>query len=111
MLKKVIILGGCGYIGTKLTKLLLNLGYRVKIIDAKWYGNYTDRNKNLIILKKDIRKVTKNDLKNYNIIVHLANIANDPSADLKPNLSWEINVLASYQLINEAIKAKISKFI
>jgi nucleoside-diphosphate-sugar epimerase len=111
MLKKVIILGGCGYIGTKLTKLLLNLGYRVKIIDAKWYGNYTERNKNLIILKKDIRKVTKNDLKNYNIIVHLANIANDPSADLKPNLSWEINVLASYQLINEAIKAKISKFI
>ena len=111
MLKKIIILGGCGYIGTKLTEFLLNLGYKVKIIDTQWYGNYTVKNKNLVILKKDIRKVTNKDLQNYNIVVHLANIANDPSAELSPNLSWEINVLASYQLVNEAIKAKIEQFI
>lgn len=111
MLKKIVILGGCGYIGTKLTEFLLNLGYKVKIIDTQWYGNYTIKNKNLVILKKDIRKVTNKDLQNYNIVVHLANIANDPSAELNPNLSWEINVLASYQLVNEAIKAKIEQFI
>lgn len=111
MLKKIIILGGCGYIGTKLTEFLLNLGYKVKIIDTQWYGNYTVKNKNLVILKKDIRKVTNKDLQNYHIVVHLANIANDPSAELNPNLSWEINVLASYQLVNEAIKAKIEQFI
>ena len=37
-------------------------------------------------------------------VVHLANIANDPSAILNPNLSWEINVLGTKKIVEQAIK-------
>ena len=44
-------------------------------------------------------------------MIHLANIANDPSVELNPSLSWEVNVLATQQLIEKSINAKIKKFI
>ena len=37
-------------------------------------------------------------------IIHLANIANDPAVDLNPTLSWEVNVLASQQLADSAVR-------
>ena len=36
---KFIITGGCGYIGTNITKHLLEKGHRVTIIDNLWFGN------------------------------------------------------------------------
>ena len=41
-------------------------------------------------------------------MVHLANIANDPSAILNPNLSWEINVLGTKKIVEQAIKKKVN---
>ena len=37
---------------------------------------------------------------------HLANIANDPAVELKPELSWEVNVLSSMKIIEFCIKSK-----
>jgi nucleoside-diphosphate-sugar epimerase len=44
-------------------------------------------------------------------VVHLANVANDPSVDLAPTLSWEVNVLATMRVVEASIKAGVSKFI
>ena len=57
---KIIILGGCGYIGSTLTKILLTAGNKVKIIDTQWFGKNLKNNKNLSIIKKDIRDPKKN---------------------------------------------------
>ena len=54
-MKNILITGGGGYIGTNLTKKLLNEGYNVTVIDTFWFGNYLQKHKNLKILKKDIR--------------------------------------------------------
>ena len=51
------------------------------------------KHKNLKIIKDDIRNIKK-FLKGIDKFIHLANIANDPSVDLAPSLSWEVNVLA-----------------
>ena len=40
-----------------------------------------------------------------------ANIANDPAVDLSPNLSWEVNVLATQQLADRAARASVKQFI
>ena len=42
-----------------------------------------------------LENIEKYNLKEFDKIVHLANIANDPGVELNPSLSWEINVLAS----------------
>ena len=41
----------------------------------------------------------------------MANIANDPSVDLKPGLSWEVNALATKIIIEKCIKDKVKHFI
>ncbi len=108
---KIIVTGGCGYVGSVLVNKLIQKHY-VKVIDNQWFGNFLPKNKNLEIEKLDIRDISdKLDLKGYDSIIHLANIANDPSVDLDPTLSWEVNVLSAKKLIEACIKNKIKKFI
>ena len=54
---KIIITGGCGYVGTELTKFLIKKGHKIKVIDAQWFGNYHQKHKNLILVKKVARKI------------------------------------------------------
>jgi len=110
-MKKILITGGGGYIGTNLVHNLLNENYKLKVIDTFWFGNYLKKNKNLQILKKDIRNLTSQDISKTDCIIHLASIANDPAAELDPGLTWNVNVLATYNLINLAVKKGVKKFI
>ncbi len=107
----ILILGGCGYTGSPLTKLLLDRGHNVKVIDIQWFGNYLKKDKKLKIEKKDIRNLVLNDFKNVDIVIHLANIANDPSVDLSPHLSWDVNVLCIKKICEYSIKQKVKKII
>jgi len=110
-IKKILITGGGGYIGTNLVQNLLEDGYQITVIDTFWFGNYLKKNKNLKILKKDMRNIVEKDVEKIDCILHLASIANDPAAELDPGLTWDVNVLATYKLINIAIKKKVKKFI
>ena len=108
---KILITGGCGYVGSALVPILLNKNYKVVVIDTQWFGINLKKHKNLKIIKLDIRKIDNFNLKGFDKIIHLAGIANDPSADLNQLLSWEINVLATQKLINLAVKYKVKHFI
>lgn len=107
----ILITGGCGYVGTELIKQLLKKKHTIINIDTQWFGNFLPKNKNLKNIKTDIREIDKIPLKNIDTVIHLAGIANDPSAILNEKLSWEINVLATKFLIEKAIKFKVKKFI
>lgn len=109
--KKILILGGGGYVGSHLTNYLLKKGYKITVLDTFWFGNKFSKRKNLKILKRDVRDIKNVSFKNYYSIIHLANIANDPSVELNPSLSWDINVFASYEIIKKAIKENVKKFI
>ena len=36
---KILVTGGCGYIGTNLVNSLLFEGHTVSVIDTQWFGN------------------------------------------------------------------------
>jgi len=108
---KILITGGCGYVGTVLTEMLLQQKYKVTVVDTQWFGNVLKKNKNLKIIKMNISNIHKLSLKKIDVIIHLANIANDPSAELNPKLTWDVNVLFTNKLINQAIKFGVKKFI
>ena len=106
-----LITGGAGYIGTKLTKHLLSKSHNVVVVDNLWFGNKHTKHKNLKIIKEDVRNFDKLNIKKIHTIIHLANIANDPTVELNPTLSWEVNVLASKIIAEHAIKNKVKKII
>jgi nucleoside-diphosphate-sugar epimerase len=110
-MKNILITGGCGYTGTLLTNDLISLGHNVTVIDTQWFGNYLKPNKNLKVIKLDIRQHDKIPLDGIDIVVHLANIANDPGVELNPELSWDVNVLATQKLLENSIKNKVKHFI
>jgi len=108
---KILVTGGCGYVGTVLIKKLLKLNYKVISIDTKWFGDYLPKNKNLTNLKLDIKNINQNHLKNVNTIIHLASIANDPMSEIDKNLSWEVSCLGTFNLLNNAAKSGVKKII
>ena len=108
---KILLTGGCGYIGTNLTKALLDLGHHVTVVDIMWFGNYLDPHKNLNIIQSDIRDIDAIPMKGIDTIMHLANIANDPTGDLNARLTWEVNALSSKFLIEKAIENNVKQFI
>ena len=59
----------------------------------------------------DIRDYDKIPIDEVDVVVHLASIANDPSVELNPKLSWEVNVLASKLIARHAVKNKVKKII
>ena len=107
----ILITGGCGYTGTVLTDSLISDGYKVTVVDTEWFGNYLNKNKNLNTIKLDIRNYDDIPLQGVDIIIHLAGIVNDPSVELNPKLSWEVNVLGGIALIEKCIDNNIKEFI
>ena len=108
---KILITGGCGFTGSVLASEMLNNGHEITVVDTQWFGNYLKPHENLNVIKADVRDISSIPLKGVEAIIHLANIANDPGVELNPTLSWEVNVLASQQLIDRAVRAGASHFV
>jgi nucleoside-diphosphate-sugar epimerase len=97
---KILVTGGCGYVGSVLVPNLASQGHELIIVDAQWFGNFLPKVNNVQVLKKHFSDITIEDLKGVESVIHLANVANDPSVELNPVLSWEVNVLHTTQLLN-----------
>jgi nucleoside-diphosphate-sugar epimerase len=109
---KILVTGGCGYVGTKLTTALLaRTSADVDVLDTVWFGNHLASNPRLRVFQRDVRQIDAFDLTGYDAIVHLANIANDPSVELNPYASWEVNVLAGMRLIDRAARQGVKHFV
>lgn len=106
----VLVIGGCGFTGSVLVNDLLADGHNVRVFDAQWFGSYLNQSERLEVFQGDIRH---DDLpmRGIDVVIHLANVANDPSVDLAPTLSWEVNVLATMRVVETAIRAGVGKFI
>ena len=60
---RILITGGAGYKGSIISERLANQGHKIKIVDTMWFGNNLKKNKNINIIKKDIRELKKKILK------------------------------------------------
>lgn len=93
--------------------MLLNKGYEVVGFDSDLYQRSTfgDGIVDIPELSKDIRDVELNDLEGFEAVLHLAGLSNDPLGNLNPNLTHEINYLASVELAKLAKQAGVPRFI
>ncbi len=112
-MKKIVITGGAGYVGSVLTPYLISKGHKITVLDLMLYGDTLKKDKNLKILKGDIRNIEllKETIKGNDVVIHLACISNDPSFELNPTLGKEINLDAFTPLVEISKNLGIKKFI
>lgn len=108
-MKKILLAGGAGYIGTELCKRLTKLDYDITVIDDLWFGNNLDPKIKLI--KKDIFSVTHKDLVDFDVVIFLAGVSNDPMAEFSPSENFIQNAACPAYLSYESKRAGVKRFI
>ncbi|MEZ5960100.1 MAG: NAD(P)-dependent oxidoreductase [Hyphomonadaceae bacterium] len=112
---KVLLTGSRGYIGTVMTPMLQKAGHEVVGLDADLYSRCTFSDGGEIVdiptIIRDTRDVRLEDVEGFDAVIHLAALSNDPLSNLNPNLTYDVNHLASVKIAELAKKAGVPKFI
>jgi nucleoside-diphosphate-sugar epimerase len=106
---KILIAGGAGYIGSALIPRLQERGYIVDVIDLLWFGNHLPSD--VKVMKKDIFDLSEDQLKEYDEVIFLAGLSNDPMAEFSPAKNFVYNASAPSYLAYIAKRAGVRKFI
>lgn len=113
----VLVTGGAGYIGAVLVPRLLRSGHRVRVLDLYAFGRHSlaavRSHPALEEIEGDIRDIdlTARALAGIDAVIHLACISNDPSCDLDPELTRDINYRAFEPLVRKSREYGVKRFI
>ena len=110
---RVLVTGDKGYIGTILVPMLQAEGHDVVGLDSDLFARCTfgDGMPDNPSIHKDIRDVQASDLEGFDAVMHLAGLSNDPLGNFKPELTYDINHMASVRLAELTKQVGIQRFI
>ena len=108
-MKKLLLVGGAGYIGTRLSNYLSEKNYDITVVDNFWFGDFINDKVNKI--KKNLWDLTPNDLEGFDAVLFLAGLSNDPMAMFRPDLNFIENSSAPVYLAFIAKQAGVKRFI
>ena len=93
--------------------MLRSFGHDVVGLDTDLYAGSTFGEPSPAIpgIRKDLRNLTVADLQSFEAVLHLAALSNDPIGNLNPQLTYEINHLASVKLAKLAKAAGVQRFV
>ena len=113
MKKLVVVTGGAGYIGSTLVRMLLEKGYKVRVIDRFFFGEKSlkDIKDRIEIIKADIRDVRQEALEGAHAVMDLAALSNDPSGELDPQKTIDINYLGRVRIALLSKRAGVERYI
>ena len=110
----ILVTGGAGYVGSKLTLDLAEKNHEVIIYDTCYFGkDHIKNDKNIKLIEGDIRDKIKFEsaVNGCDTVIHLACISNDPSFDLNEELSKSINFDCFEDLVSISKKNGVKKFV
>jgi nucleoside-diphosphate-sugar epimerase len=114
IITRVLVTGTEGYLGSLLAPELIRQGYEVIGLDTGFYKEralYQNGGTTPPTLTKDLRHVEVKDLKEIDAVVHMAELSNDPTGQLAPAITYEINHKGSVHLAKLARKAGVKRFV
>ena len=106
---RILVAGGAGYIGSKLIPVLLEHGYKIDVVDLLWFGKHLPEN--VSVVKKDLFKCRPDDLKDYDQVIFLAGLSNDPMAEFDPSMNFIFNGALPSYMAYVAKRAGVRRFI
>ncbi len=110
---RVLVTGNAGYVGTVLTPMLIRRGHQVAGLDSDLY-RACDFGPPAVAVPtrlKDVRDLELTDLEDFDAVIHLAGLSNDPLGDLDPALTRAINLQASVRLAELARATGVRRLI
>jgi nucleoside-diphosphate-sugar epimerase len=116
-IRRVLVVGGAGYLGSHLVPLLLSQRFQVRVLDSLLFGadglKSIEQDENFELVRGDVRNIS--DLvaavKDCDAIIHLAGIVGDPACAENPEITSEINRVATKMLIEVAKGYGVSRFV
>lgn len=115
MTQQVLVTGGAGYIGCVLVEELLSHGYSVTVLDRFFFGHKplagATANPAFKLVKDDIRFFKENTLAGIDIVLDLAGISNDPSCELDPAVTLDVNQRGSIRVATLAKAEGVKRYI
>ena len=122
--KKILVTGGFGYVGSRLTPHLLELGHQVRVLDLMLYTHsgpesfkklhsFNQWQNRFDLVEGDIRnpETVRQAIQGMDTVIHLAAISNDPTGDIDEVLTRQCNFDAVGMLISMAKDSGVGRFI
>lgn len=116
-MKKVLVTGGAGYLGSHVVEQLLENDYKVIILDNLTFGDNAlkklRKKFRFEFLNGDIRdmRLILKSMEGVDTIIHLAGIVGEPASKIDPKNSVEINYISTKLIVEMAKYFKIKNFI
>jgi len=114
-IKKILVTGGAGNVGSLLVPRLLKQGLQVTVLDRFFFGREPlkpyEKNPRLNLIKDDTRWFDSKILKNVDAVIDLAAVSNDPAGEIIPKKTMEINYKARERVAKLSKKHGIKHYI
>lgn len=111
----ILVFGAGGYIGIPLCSKLLERGHSVRAVDRYFFGQELmadcARHPQAEVLIQDIRTVDPAILKGIEVVIDLAGLSNDASAEIEPSLTRSINCDGAMNLANRAKEVGVRRYV
>jgi nucleoside-diphosphate-sugar epimerase len=113
MAKRILMTGHNGYIGSVMAPHFVRSGYNVVGLDTGYFKpcRLVPDPTDVPWLYKDLRDLKLEDLKDFDAVVHLGALSNDPIGNLNEAWTEEINFRASVRLAELAKAAGVERFL
>ncbi len=111
---RVMLTGSEGYLGCLLGPELVKDGHDVIGVDTGFYRNgwlYRGVDRTVYTLDQDVRRLTVDDLRGVDAVVHMAELSNDPLGDLIGDITYDVNHKGSVRLATLAKQAGVERFV
>jgi len=115
--KKILVTGGAGFIGTNFVYYLVNKGYDVSVLDKLTYAGGKD---NLEPLGGKVKlfigdvcdsNAVSSAVKGIDAVVHMAAESHNTRSETSPDIFYRTNVKGTSVMLEESAKAGVKKFI
>ena len=112
-MRKILLVGGAGYVGAVLAEELLERGYAVRILDRLYFGEegLRDVRDRVELVTGDMRILDPAIVDDVDAVVNVGGLSNDPTAEYNPQANYEMNAVASRVLAELCIARGVNRYI